>query len=147
MKLFVFICNLILFPGTFYAQALIRSSINSSASSNSSKIRQTIGQPISSVMSSNFYYGYQSPILQSVLNAESESIIVYPNPVKTSLHIQSTSLNHVYKLFTSTGQLIKKGKLTNRNNQVGLVSFSMGVYILHILINDKIVYKMKILKE
>ena len=147
MKLFVFICNLILFPSTFYAQALIRSSINSSASSNSSKIRQTIGQPISSVLSSNFYYGYQSPILTPIKGPKSVAIAVYPNPVRTMLHVQTPSSDYTYSLYSSTGQLIKKGKLTNRNSQVGLVSFSKGVYKLHLLINDKIVYKMKILKE
>ena len=147
MKLFVFICNLVVFSCTLHAQVLIRSSINSFVSSNSSKIRQTIGQPISSVPSSNFYYGYQSPILTSIKSSNSFAVAVYPNPVRTMLYVQTPSSDYNYRLYSSTGQLIKKGQLTNRNSQVGLVSFSKWVYKLHILIKDKIVYRMKILKE
>ena len=147
MKLVVFFCNLVLFVGTLNAQTFVRSSVNSAASSNSSKIRQTIGQPISSVPSSHFYYGYQSPILTPIKSPNSDAIAVYPNPVRAMLHVQTPSSDYTYRLYSSTGQLIKKGQLTNRNSQVELVSLSKGVYKLHILINDKIVYSMKILKE
>ncbi len=147
MKL-VFFCNLVLFVGTLHAQTLMRSSINTTGSTHSTKIRQTVGQPISSVPSSHFYYGYQSPILLSVSNAQAESIIVYPNPVKTSLHIQSPTNSYSFRLFNSSGKLVKQGILAHKNSQIELVSLAAGFYTLLILNDDeKVAYQMKLIKE
>lgn len=148
MKFFIYICNLAFFTGISYGQSLVRSSINSLSSVKTKKIRQTVGQSINSVPSSNFYYGYQSPILRPKKSKYLDAILVYPNPVRSALHVTVPHTKFTFKFFNFSGQLVKSGKLITKKTLIKLELLPIGIYNLLILTkNDSIVYQMKIVKE
>lgn len=148
MKFFIYICNLTFFTGISYGQSLVRSSINSLSSVKTKKIRQTVGQTINSVPSSNFYYGYQSPILSPKKSKYLDAILVYPNPVRSALNITVPHTNFSFKFFNFSGQLVKSGNLINKKTLIKLNLLPTGIYNLIILTkNGTIVYQMKIVKE
>ena len=148
MKFFIYICNLAFFTGISYGQSLVRSSINSLSSVKTKKIRQTVGQSINSVPSSNFYYGYQSPILRPVKSKYLDAILVYPNPVRSALHVTVPHTKFTFKFFNFSGQLVKSGKLITKKTLIKLELLPIGIYNLLILTkNDSIVYQIKIVKE
>ncbi len=148
MKFFIYICNLAFFTGISYGQSLVRSSVNSLSSVKTKKIRQTVGQTINSVTSSNFYYGYQSPILRPKKSKYLDAILVYPNPVRSALHVTVPHTKFTFKFFNFSGQLVKSGKLITKKTLIKLELLPIGIYNLLILTkNDSIVYQMKIVKE
>ena len=148
MKFFIYICNLAFFTGISYGQSLVRSSVNSLSSVKTKKIRQTVGQTINSVPSSNFYYGYQSPILRPKKSKYLDAILVYPNPVRSALHVTVPHTKFTFKFFNFSGQLVKSGKLITKKTLIKLELLPIGIYNLLILTkNDSIVYQMKIVKE
>ena len=148
MRFFIYICNLAFFTGISYGQSLIRSSINSLSSVKTEKIRQTVGQTISSVPSSNFYFGYQSPILSPKKSQYLDAISIYPNPVRSALNITVPHSKFNFKFFNFSGQLVKSGKLINKKTLIDLDPLPTGIYNLVILTkNASIVYQMKIVKE
>lgn len=148
MKFFIYICNLAFFTGISYGQSLVRSSINSLSSVKTKKIRQTVGQTINSVPSSNFYFGYQSPILRPKKSQYFDAILVYPNPVRSALHVTVPHTKFTFKFFNFSGQLVKSGNLITKKTLVKLDLLPNGIYNLVILAkNETIVYQMKIVKE
>lgn len=148
MKFFIYICNLAFFTGISYGQSLVRSSINSLSSVKTEKIRQTVGQTINSVPSSNFYFGYQSPILRPKKSQYFDAILVYPNPVRSALHVTVPHTKFTFKFFNFSGQLVKSGNLITKKTLVKLDLLPNGIYNLVILAkNETIVYQMKIVKE
>lgn len=148
MKFFIYICNLAFFTGISYGQSLVRSSINSLSSVKTKIIRQTVGQTINSVPSSNFYYGYQSPILRPKKSKYLDAILVYPNPVRSALHVTVPHTKFTFKFFNFSGQLVKSGNLITKKTLINLELLPIGIYNLLILTkNDSIVYQMKIVKE
>lgn len=148
MRFFIYICNLAFFTGISYGQSLVRSSINSLSSVKTEKIRQTVGQTISSVPSSNFYFGYQSPILRPKKIQHLDAILVYPNPVRSALHVTVPHTKFTFKFFNFSGQLVKSGKLITKKTLIELDLLPTGIYNLVILTkNGTIVYQMKIVKE
>jgi hypothetical protein len=148
MRFFIYICNLAFFTGISYGQSLVRSSINSLSSVKTEKIRQTVGQTISSVPSSNFYFGYQSPILRPKKIQYLDAILVYPNPVRSALHVTVPHTKFTFKFFNFSGQLVKSGKLITKKTLIELDQLPTGIYNLVILTkNGTIVYQMKIVKE
>lgn len=148
MRFFIYICNLAFFTGISYGQSLVRSSINSLSSVKTEKIRQTVGQTISSVPSSNFYFGYQSPILSPKKSQYLDAISIYPNPVRSALNITVPHSKFTFKFFNFSGQLVKSGKLITKKTLIDLDPLPTGIYNLVILTkNGTIVYQMKIVKE
>ena len=148
MKFFIYICNLAFFTGISYGQSLVRSSINSLSSVKTKKIRQTVGQTINSIPSSNFYYGYQSPILSPKKSQHLDAILVYPNPVRSALQVTVPHTKFIFKFFNFSGQLVKSGSLFTKKTLIELDLLPTGIYNLVILTkNDSIVYQMKIVKE
>ena len=148
MKFFIYICNLAFFTGISYGQSLVRSSINSLSSVKTEKIRQTVGQTINSVPSSNFYFGYQSPILRPKKSQYFDAILVYPNPVRSALHVTVPHTKFTFKFFNFSGQLVKSGNLITKKTLIELDLLPTGIYNLVILTkNGTIVYQMKIVKE
>mgnify|MGYP001157497816 FL=1 len=148
MKFFIYICNLAFFTGISYGQSLVRSSVNSLSSVKTKKIRQTVGQSINSVPSSNFYYGYQSPILSPKKSKYLDAILVYPNPVRSALHVTVPHTKFTFKFFNFSGQLVKSGNLITKKTLIELDLLPNGIYNLVILTkNGTIVFQMKIVKE
>ncbi len=148
MKFFIYICNLAFFTGISYGQSLVRSSVNSLSSVKTKKIRQTVGQSINSVPSSNFYYGYQSPILSPKKSKNLDAILVYPNPVRSALHVTVPHTKFTFKFFNFSGQLVKSGNLITKKTLIELDLLPNGIYNLVILTkNGTIVFQMKIIKE
>lgn len=149
MRFFIYICNLAFFTGISYGQSLVRSSVNSLSSVKTKKIRQTVGQAINSVPSSNFYYGFQSPLKnRSNTSPKFDPVIVYPNPAVNSLYVKLSSLNNSYRIITDLGQLVKKGDLKNKDNEVSIFSLPKGIYNFVILNKlENIIFTMKILKN
>ena len=148
MNFFIYLCNLAFFTGISYGQSFVRSSINSLSSVKTQKIRQTVGQTINSVPSSNFYFGYQSPILRPKKSQYFDAILVYPNPVHSALHITVPHTKFSFKFFNFSGQLVKSGNLINKKTLIKLNLLPTGIYNLIILTkNGTIAYQMKIIKE
>jgi len=76
----------------------------------------------------------------------SQSIMIYPNPVKRFLNIDAVNFvsnKSVIKIYTVEGKLVKQIAFTNN---VDLSSLSGGMYILELTNNNQI-SRMKIIKE
>lgn len=62
--------------------------------------------------------------------ASEDEIKVYPNPAKNFIKIENNSLkNKGYKIFNSTGILVKSGKL-EKDNLINVENLNKGVYII-----------------
>ena len=82
-----------------------------------------------------------------VLNNESydeKLIILYPNPVKNTLHIVGLS-NSSYVIYDAQGNLINNSEI-NLTNEINVSSLSTGIYLIKITSDGKI-YKKKFIKE
>ena len=67
------------------------------------------------------------------ITAENYYIIVYPNPVKSELHIKSSSQEVVYyAIYSSVGQIILQGKLLSDLSTINTESLSSGMYYLKV---------------
>ena len=79
-----------------------------------------------------------------IQNIPKEKISLYPNPVKSELHIQpSTNKDgYYYQIYNMSGQLVKSGKF--ENGKTDLSSLISGAYIIRINDSKEVV---KIIKE
>lgn len=68
--------------------------------------------------------------------SDDEALLVYPNPVRDYLNIQS-DLNMEYSIFNFNGNLIEQGK--TKNNRIEFSHFPKGIYLL--VLNKEIVKK------
>ena len=66
----------------------------------------------------------------STTDVTSPSVTVYPNPVKDQLYLHNANTASIdYQLFTTLGQLLQTGKLTN-NTPISTQHLSKGLYLL-----------------
>lgn len=68
--------------------------------------------------------------------SDDEYLLVYPNPVKDFLHIQSDE-KFTYSIFNLAGSLVDEGKVKNQRISFGFLP--KGIYIL--ILNDQLVKK------
>ncbi|WP_345991579.1 T9SS type A sorting domain-containing protein [Chryseobacterium sp. Chry.R1] len=73
-----------------------------------------------------------------------EQVSVFPNPVKSELHIKApeTTGGYYYQIYNMSGQLIMSGKF--ENDKTNLSALTSGIYLIRINNSDKII---KLIKE
>jgi hypothetical protein len=77
-------------------------------------------------------------------SVDQNSILIYPNPVRTILYVKNISKEAHYKLYNTAGQKIAEGVLLN--NQINVSKLINGVYVIDIDDNGETVQK-KFIKE
>lgn len=84
-----------------------------------------------SCMSESIYVNPQLAI--PVIKAS--GIVLYPNPASDELTIEviESFIGKTYQIFTSSGELVKKGKLDSIKNQISLTKLQSGIYSLQVL--------------
>lgn len=70
-------------------------------------------------------------------------ISVYPNPVREQFTLSTDLKEYTIKLYLPNGQLVFSNSNLNGNQNIDVSSFDSGIYILHILNEDKTVLETK----
>src|SRR5699024_6033345 len=78
-----------------------------------------------------------------------QEIKLYPNPVQDIINIASLSEYSIksYKIYTTSGVLIKEVTADLNLNKIDVGFLNPGVYILSLIDNDATVSKYKIIKK
>jgi len=90
-----------------------------------------------------------TPMLVSIYDNESNNpdLIVYPNPAKSTINIMTNDVETIeLKIIALSGELVKTLKLSAESKTIDISQLSIGIYILEIKKNDRIIYK-KLIKE
>jgi hypothetical protein len=77
---------------------------------------------------------YSNPqLLIPVIKAT--GISLYPNPASDELTIEviESFIGKTYQIYSSSGELVKKGKLDSIKNQIALTKLPTGIYSLKVL--------------
>ena len=131
-----------------FSQNVAKSAIHSGTKSSTSKVLQTLGQPIAPKSQSSFLYGYQAPILIRIEVNITTAISIYPNPVREILNIEAPTPKHYFALYALSGKLVRKGDLLEKQGAISLQNLPKGVYLLRIYDNkDVIKAEAKVIKE
>lgn len=70
----------------------------------------------------------------------SNNLIIYPNPVTTTLILNQQKANNItYNIVSVTGRVMQVGVLNNSEKQIDVSSLSEGVYLLQLIDNSSIV--------
>lgn len=88
----------------------------------------------------------QKPYVEEMQNHE---IKIYPNPTKGVLNIKILGPNEIHgqiSIYNIVGKLIEKVEMTSNEQSFDLSTNPKGIYIMQIMINDK-VSSWKIIKE
>ena len=70
--------------------------------------------------------------MNSISQIPDQDIIVFPNPLSTSLTIQSNLLTSSYKIYNVLGEIVQTGVLTSLQTEVNLSALPNGTYQLTI---------------
>lgn len=70
---------------------------------------------------------------------------IYPNPATDILNVTNVSDKANFKIYASTGQLVKTGKVEKK--MIDISSLETGVYIISVIDNDKEVINTKFIKK
>ena len=79
--------------------------------------------------------GKYSPIVY-VNGSNDYAVSFYPNPVQTSITLQSSQIVKEIDLVNTTGQIIKKWNNVSPNSQLDVSNIASGTYFLHFINND-----------
>ena len=79
--------------------------------------------------------GKYSPIVY-VNGSNENTVSFYPNPVQTSITIQSSQIVQEIDLVNASGQTINKWSNVSPNSQLDVSNISSGTYFLHFINND-----------
>lgn len=101
--------------------------------------------PVSASQTNRTIVWFENNLLSTVDN-EIKKMVVYPNPVKDTLQIETTIQPVSYVIYTLSGQLIKSMSLENTIKALDVSFLSSGVYVLE-LINQRGVEKIKFVKQ
>ena len=91
-------------------------------------------------------------IFISIKENKCNSISFYPNPLRETLNIDIKNSGELYSdelyynLFNSTGTMIKGGLLP-KSKSLNLSGLKPGLYSIHLLLDNKIIHKQKIIKQ
>jgi len=85
----------------------------------------------------------------SLLNSFVEDLVLYPNPVKSNLTINSSlDLDQsIISVFDIMGRRVLNYKLTNNINSVDVSGLSAGEYILRIITKETLISSQKFIKQ
>lgn len=77
---------------------------------------------------------YVNPQLAIPVNKAS-GIVLYPNPASDELTIEviESFIGKTYQIYSSSGEVVKKGKLDSIKNQISLTKLPTGIYSLQVL--------------
>ena len=131
-----------------FSQNVAKSAIHSGTKSSTSKVLQTVGQPIAPKAQIALVYGFQTPILIKVEVEAAVDVAVYPNPVSETLFVEAPKPDYSFSIFTFQGKLVSQGVLQEKKQSILLHHLPVGVFLLRIY-NAKGVEKVvaKIIKE
>lgn len=99
-------------------------------------------------------YGFGIPDFNAALNTalgietvENEEVLVYPNPVNTSISVKISddSKNSILHLYNNLGQKINEFEITNKHQIISVENLATGMYFYEIETKNKI-QKGKLLK-
>lgn len=76
---------------------------------------------------------------------ESTTVFVFPNPVSSTLQINSSSKALDFQILTASGKVVLSGKANN--NSIDLSTINNGLYFIQILFENGQEYKQKIIKK
>lgn len=76
------------------------------------------------------------------IQKDEKKLSLFPNPVKSILHINANDKDYFYQIYNVSGQLVKEGKFENK--QTDLSSLTQGMYLVRINNAETVV---KIIKE
>ena len=68
--------------------------------------------------------------MNSISQIPDQDIIVFPNPLSTSLTIKSNLLSSSYKIYNVLGEIVQTGVLTSLQTEVNLSALPNGTYQL-----------------
>lgn len=86
-----------------------------------------------SVISMEIYIADTPSTVNALLLEKAFYFSIYPNPADNSISIaKSTSSDSFARIYTSRGQLIKEINLFNEIEEIDLIGFSSGLYIVEI---------------
>jgi len=95
------------------------------------------------------YRGYNKETIPTGLKQENLSkVLIYPNPVKDKLHIQSSLNTDTYEVFSCDGKLVTvmKSDFSSGQKQVDVSGLEAGIYLLKITSDQNESY-LKFVKE
>jgi hypothetical protein len=153
--LFIFI-GLLSISQTIYSQE-VTGSAGEYFEGNDMSISWTLGEVLTETFEGNsliLTQGMQQPPI-TVTGIEwfapnQISFEVYPNPTTHFLYVKKPDDNinlMKYKVFTSSGSIIKNGQLDNQTNEIDFTNLPNQLYILKFIQNDKIIGKCKVIKN
>ena len=79
------------------------------------------------------------------ITPESTSVFVFPNPVSSTLQINSSSKALDFQILSANGKVVLSGKANN--NSIDLSTINNGLYFIQILFENGQEYKQKIIKK
>lgn len=65
-------------------------------------------------------------------NFMDNSIIIYPNPIRDMLNIQSTASINSYEIYNTLGSTVRKGTFVNESKAIDISSLQSGLYMLRL---------------
>ena len=90
---------------------------------------------------------YESQNLTSIVDLKEQEVLVFPNPVTSSLVIKSGSVRIAeYRLCDLTGKKILQGQVYSSNEKIDLTDIKDGTYFLHLFGEGKEESRQKIIK-
>lgn len=122
-------------------QMVVGSSGNFSSTSNGTTLSSTVGEVMTTTISSNsatLTQGFQQPVIVNLLSsenvAEEYGITVFPNPTTALINVQKTIATPLKaQLYDAAGKLINTYTLTQPNNTIDLQKLASGTYLLSII--------------
>lgn len=75
------------------------------------------------------------------LQQTSDQIHIFPNPGYASLHIESPVPVNAWQVFSTTGQLLLQGAISDDTQSLNLTGVAPGIYLISLHTNNGIVWK------
>jgi hypothetical protein len=118
---------------------------------NGTKTIQTTSQNETFLLSNiqNLSFKFNAPTSNVPNFAETNNILIFPNPVKNELTliVENLTPNTSYRIFDMSGKLQKTNQIVSETTQIQMQNFRSGTYILHIVCNNQTIQSFKILKQ
>ena len=76
-----------------------------------------------------------------------ESFVLYPNPVKSQLHIESSMVIRQLELVTVDGVVVDTKEVNAAEVECSMSNYAKGVYFLRLVTDEGVVVKKIVLSE
>ena len=91
-------------------------------------------------------YPFLGEATMGVTDLTNSTISVYPTVTSNVVNVLTENTNSAYKIYNTTGSLVKQGKLMQLNSTIQVSELASGVYIIQIQSGNTTVSK-KIIKK